>query len=105
MDADCVLFSPLNMADTSLDLVCRLLHHADELGTGRVTPALRPQDADMPIGSWMDPDNFNPNYLMRSQHLLPKAGNKPEWQHTQDYWYEKEALPAADLDDGCLVYE
>jgi hypothetical protein len=25
MDADCVLFSPLNMASTSLDLVCRLL--------------------------------------------------------------------------------
>jgi len=25
MDADCVLFSPLNMADTTLDLVCRLL--------------------------------------------------------------------------------
>jgi cation diffusion facilitator CzcD-associated flavoprotein CzcO len=92
-------------ADLISDLVCRLLHHMDELGTARVTPALRPQDADMPIGSWMDPDNFNPNYLMRSQHLLPKAGNKPEWQHTQDYWYEKDALPAVDLDDGCLVYE
>jgi hypothetical protein len=25
MDADCVLFAPLNMADTTLDLVCRLL--------------------------------------------------------------------------------
>jgi hypothetical protein len=41
---------------------------------------------------------------MRSQHLLPKRLDKPEWQHTQDYWYEKDALPAIDLDDGCLKY-
>ncbi len=92
-------------ADLIGDLVCRLLHHMENLGARRVTPALRPQDADMPISTWIDPGNFNPNYLMRSMHLLPKRGDKPEWQHTQDYWYEKDALPAADLDDGCLVYE
>ncbi|MEQ1699073.1 MAG: NAD(P)/FAD-dependent oxidoreductase [Ilumatobacteraceae bacterium] len=92
-------------ADLIGDLVCRMLQHMDELGAARVTPTLRPEDADMPIGSWMDPNNFNPNYLMRSQHLLPKAGNKPEWQHTQDYWYEKDALPAVNLDDGCLRFE
>ena len=92
-------------ADLISDLVCRLLHHMENLGAQRVTPALRPQDADMPISTWIDPGNFNPNYLMRSMHLLPKRGDKPEWQHTQDYWYEKDALPAADLDDGCLVYE
>ena len=77
----------------------------EELGVQRVTPQLRAEDADMPISSWIDPDNFNPNYLMRSMHLLPTRGDKPEWQHTQDYWTEKDALPAADLDDGCLVYE
>jgi len=93
-------------ADLIGDLVCRLLQHMDDLGVHRVTPALRPvEDADIEIGPWMDPSNFNPNYLMRSQHLLPKAGNKPEWRHTQDYWYEKDALPAVNLDDGCLVYE
>ena len=53
----------------------------------------------------MDPNTFNPNYLMRSQHLLPRAGTKPEWQHPQDYWFEKYALPAVDLDDGCLRVE
>ena len=87
------------------DLVCRLFHHMDELGAHRVTPALRPEDADMAIGPWMDPTNFNPGYLDRSMHLMPKSGDKPEWQHTQDYWAEKDALPAADLDDGCLTYE
>ncbi|MDP1805782.1 MAG: NAD(P)/FAD-dependent oxidoreductase, partial [Acidimicrobiales bacterium] len=77
------------------DLICRLLHHMDELGARRVTPQLRPEDADMPLLSWIDPDNFNPGYLMRSVHLLPRRGDKPEWQHTQDYWREKDALPAA----------
>jgi cation diffusion facilitator CzcD-associated flavoprotein CzcO len=92
-------------ADLISDFTCRLLHHMDDLGVHRVTPRLRAEDADMPISSWIDPDNFNPNYLMRSMHLLPKRGDKPEWQHTQDYWTEKDELPAADLDDGCLVYE
>ncbi len=92
-------------ADLISDFACRLLHHMDDVGARRVTPQLRPDDADMPILSWIDPENFNPNYLMRSLHLLPKRGDKPEWMHTQDYWTEKDALPAADLDDGCLRYE
>jgi len=53
---------------------------------------------------WIDPENFNPGYLMRGMHLLPKRGDKPEWQHTQEYWIEKDQIPAADLDDGTLAY-
>jgi cation diffusion facilitator CzcD-associated flavoprotein CzcO len=87
------------------DFVSRLLHHMDAKSSNKVVPQLRAQDAEMTIGPWMDPDNFNPNYLMRSQHLMPKAGDKPEWKHDQDYWVEKDILPIADLDDGCLVYE
>jgi hypothetical protein len=41
---------------------------------------------------------------MRGMHLLPKRGNKLEWQHTQDYWRDKDILPAIDLADGTLVY-
>jgi cation diffusion facilitator CzcD-associated flavoprotein CzcO len=92
-------------ADLVSDLVCRLLIHLSALGARRVTPRLRPQDADMPILPWVDPENFNPGYLMRSADVLPKRGDKPEWQHSQDYWAEKDLLPAADLDDGCLTYE
>ncbi|HMK12671.1 MAG TPA: NAD(P)/FAD-dependent oxidoreductase [Acidimicrobiales bacterium] len=91
-------------ADLIADFTCRLLHHMDEIGATRVVPQLRPEDADMPILPWIDPENFNPNYLMRALHLLPQRGDKAEWMHTQDYWTEKEALPAADLDDGCLRY-
>jgi cation diffusion facilitator CzcD-associated flavoprotein CzcO len=87
------------------DFVCRLLKHMDEIGAKRVVPVLRPEDEDMPILPWMDEDNFNPNYLMRSMHLLPKRGDKPEWQHTQDYWHEKDEIPAIDLDGAEFEYD
>ncbi len=92
-------------ADLLSDFVCRLLEHMDELGVKRVQPVLRPEDADMPILPWMDENNFNPNYLMRSMHLLPKRGDKREWQHTQDYWREQEEIPAIDLDGAEFKYE
>ncbi len=87
------------------DFVCRLLNHMDELGAKRVTPALRPHEADEQRLAWFDPQDVNPGYLMRSIGLLPKRLDKPEWQHTQDYWHEKDDLPAANLDDGCLRFE
>jgi len=87
------------------DFVCRLLNHMKKRGKRKVTVALRPEDKDMPILSWIDPENFNPGYLMRSMHLLPKRGDKPEWQHTQDYWAEKKDIPAIELDAKEFVYE
>jgi hypothetical protein len=41
---------------------------------------------------------------MRATHLLPMRGDKPEWQHTQDYWTEKDAIPVIDLDGSEFVY-
>ncbi len=92
-------------ADLVADFVCRLLNHMKQKGARKVTPRLRPEDKDMPLLPWIDPENFNPGYMMRGMHLLPKRGDKPEWQHTQDYWTEKDQFPAADLHDGCFVYE
>ena len=91
--------------DLVADFVCRLLNHMKKKGACQVTPTLRAQDRDMPLLPWIDPENFNPGYMMRGMHLLPKRGDKPEWQHTQDYWTEKDQFPAADLDDGIFVYE
>jgi cation diffusion facilitator CzcD-associated flavoprotein CzcO len=87
------------------DFVCRLLKHMETRGFTKVTPTLQPDEKDMPQLSWMDPDNFNPGYLMRSMHLLPKRLDKPEWQHTQDYWAEKIAIPEIDLEDPVFEYE
>jgi cation diffusion facilitator CzcD-associated flavoprotein CzcO len=92
-------------ADLVCEFTCRLLNHMETLGVTKVTPQLRPEDAEMQILPWIDPENFNPGYLTRSMHLLPSRSDKPEWQHSQDYWSEKDILPMADLDDGCLIYE
>ncbi len=58
----------------------------------------------MALQPWIGPENFNPGYVTRGVHLLPKCGDKPEWQHTHDYWIDRDAFPAIDLDDGTLVY-
>ena len=73
-------------------------------GARKFLPALRSEDRDMLLLPWMDPKNFSPGYLMRSMHLLSKRGNKPEWQHSQDYWSEKDQFPEIDLDDSAFVY-
>ncbi|SDR46637.1 Predicted flavoprotein CzcO associated with the cation diffusion facilitator CzcD [Rhizobiales bacterium GAS191] len=92
-------------ADLVADFVCRLLNHMRDKGARKVVPALRAEDKDMPLLPWIDPENFNPGYLMRGMHLLPKRGDKPEWQHLQDYWTEKDQLPGIDLDDAVFIYE
>ena len=92
-------------ADMIGDFVCRLLRHMDELGASVVVPELREEDAAMPLLPWVDPENFNPGYLRRGMHLLPRQGDKDPWRHTQDYWTEKDDIPAADLDDGALRFE
>jgi cation diffusion facilitator CzcD-associated flavoprotein CzcO len=91
--------------DLVAEFVCRLLRHMSETGARKVEVALRPEDHNMPLLSWIDPDNFNPGYMMRNMHLLPRRGDKPEWQHNQDYWAEKDQFPAIDLDDKAFVYE
>ena len=87
------------------DFVCRLLHHLDDRDASMVTPVLRDEDADMELLPWVDPEDFNPGYLTRSMHLLPRQGAGEPWRHTQDYWSDKDSIPAADLDDGALVYD
>ena len=69
-----------------------------------VTPTLRPEDEGMERRNWVSEENFNAGYLLRGMHLLPKQGTKLPWLHTQDYYFDKEDIPNADLDDGSLVY-
>ncbi len=86
------------------DFVCRLLATMDVKGARQVEVALRPEDHNMELLPWMAEDNFNPGYLMRGMHLMPKRGDKPEWMHNQDYWSERHEIPAIDLDGAEFVY-
>jgi monooxygenase len=90
--------------DLVTDLVARMLAHMQDIGATMVVPTLRTQDADMQLRPWSDPDNFNPGYVMRSQHILFKQGDREPWTHMHEHEQEREMLPKADLDDGTLVY-
>ena len=92
-------------ADLVSQFVCRLLNYMTEKGAAVVTPQLRAQDQDMPRLPWVDPENFNAGYLMRSMHILPRQGDREPWVFTQDYQIEKDEIPAADLEDGTLLYQ
>jgi cation diffusion facilitator CzcD-associated flavoprotein CzcO len=91
-------------ADLLAAFVCRLLQHMDEKGARVVTPTLRPQDQGMALQPWVAPENFNPGYIQRGIHLLPKQGDHAPWLHRQDYAVDKAELPQADLEDGSLAY-
>jgi cation diffusion facilitator CzcD-associated flavoprotein CzcO len=90
--------------DLVAGFVCRLLEHMRRTGARQVEVALRPEDAGMPLLPWTDPEDFNPGYLTRGMHLLPKRGNKPEWQHSQDHWEDGKTFPAIALTDPVFVY-
>ena len=90
--------------DLVSDLVDRLFTHMRDKGATMVVPTLRPEDADMELRPWSDPENFNAGYVMRSQHVLFKQGDREPWTHMLEHEQEMEILPKADLDDGSLVY-
>lgn len=92
-------------ADLVSDYVCRLLAHMDTRGAQSVTPRLRPEDQEMTLRPWIDPENFNAGYILRALDRLPKQGDRQPWVMTQDYFDDRITLPVADLEDGTLVYE
>ncbi|MDG0866495.1 flavin-containing monooxygenase [Candidatus Lucifugimonas marina] len=91
-------------ADLLSDFVCRLLTHMDDKDAQRVEVKLRPEDEDMELLPWQDPENFNPGYLTRAMPLLPKSGAKPEWHHSQNLAEDLKVIPGIDLDGEEFVW-
>ena len=91
-------------ADMVSEFVCRLLNRMDKKRVAVVTPKLRETDKDMPARPFIESENFNAGYLMRSMHIMPRQGDREPWIFSQDYYQEKATLPAADLEDGTLIY-
>ena len=92
-------------ADMVAAFVCRLLNHMREKGAAVVTPRLRDEDKNMPARPFIEPENFNAGYLTRNMHIMPKQGDRQPWIFSQDYDTEKDEIPAADLEDGTLIYQ
>ena len=90
--------------DLVSDVLMRLFTAMQEQGATMVVPTLRPEDAGMQVRPWSDPDDFNAGYVMRSQHVLFKQGDREPWTHMLEHGAETEILPKAALDDGSLVF-
>ena len=90
--------------DLACDFVCGLLNHMDGLGAASCTPTLRECDQAMGVHPWIDAEEFNPGYLQRSMHLMPRTGDHEPWTFSTDYYTEKDQLPLVDLDEDALVY-
>jgi cation diffusion facilitator CzcD-associated flavoprotein CzcO len=90
--------------DLLCDLICRLLNHMEEKGATSVTPTLLDSERAMTLAPWIAEEDFNPGYLKRSLHLLPKQGDREPWIYTTDYYIERDILPNLDLDEPHLVY-
>jgi cation diffusion facilitator CzcD-associated flavoprotein CzcO len=90
--------------DMLSDLVCRLLKHMDAVGATSVTPTPLPPEEGMAQLPWISEEEFNPGYLKRSMHLLPKQGPDSPWRYEADYYREREILPSIDLDEPQLRY-
>ncbi len=91
-------------ADLISGFVCRLLNHMDEIGATVVTPTIAEADADMERKPFIPPDEFNPGYMIRGRDLMPKQGPHPPWVASNDYYKEKDEIPAIDLDEPELHY-
>ncbi len=91
--------------DMMADFVCNLLNHMDATGAKQAEVAIPDDISGMAILPWIEADNFNPGYLVRGLDAMPRRGDRPEWRHNQDYWAEKDAFPAIDLDGPEFVYD
>jgi hypothetical protein len=76
----------------------------DEIDASRVEVRLRPEDEDEPLLDWIANSDFNPGYLLRSLHRLPKRIDKPEWSSNRHYSVEAVEFPKIDLDGPEFVY-
>lgn len=91
--------------DILADFACRLLNHMSDNDIKRVEVALRPEDKDMQILEWADPNGFNAGYILREGKVLPKRGEKLEWAHSQDYGRELVDFPNISMNDPVFVYD
>jgi cation diffusion facilitator CzcD-associated flavoprotein CzcO len=87
------------------DFVCNLLQHMEAIGATRVEARLRPEDENLPLLDWIAESDFNPGYLLRSMHVLPKRIDKPEWTPNRHYTIEAVEFPKIDFGAPEFVYD
>jgi monooxygenase len=86
-------------AELTANYLTRLLRHMDRKGVRTAMVRRDPKVAELPF---LD---FTSGYVQRSAHLLPKQGDRPEWQVSQSYLKDSYIIRFGKLDDGVLQFQ
>ena len=91
-------------ADLMGDFVVKLLQHMDAQGLSKVEVELGPDEQALDPLPFVDPDDFNPGYIQRGAHLLPRSLDKPEWRHSQNYAQAVKVFPTISVEETPFAY-
>ncbi|WP_062469682.1 flavin-containing monooxygenase [Variovorax boronicumulans] len=91
-------------SDLVCDWVCRLVTHMREQGHSVVQPTVPSADVGMQRLSWIEADNFNAGYVVRSLGAMYGQGDRHPWKHGMEHAEERITLPAASPLDTALAY-
>ena len=83
-------------AELTANYMARLLRHMDKKGARIAVAPRDPAVAELPFL------NFTSGYVQRAAEILPKQGDRPCWQVSQNYLADKYIIQYGKLDDGVL---
>ncbi len=86
-------------AELTANYMTRLLRHMDRKGLRMVVARRDPGVKEQPF---LD---FTSGYVQRAADILPKQGDKPVWQVSQNYLKDKYIIQYGKLDDGVLHFQ
>jgi monooxygenase len=85
-------------ADLVSEYACRLINHMEAHGHTRAVPVRDPAVGERPF---LD---FEPGYVLRSLHRLPKQGSRQPWRLSMSYPLDVAKIRHGRVDDGVLRF-
>jgi monooxygenase len=85
-------------ADLVSEYACKLIRHMDAHGYVQAVPVRDPSVSERPF---LD---FEPGYVLRSLHELPKQGSEEPWRLSMTYMLDVLKIRRGRLDDGVLKF-
>ena len=87
--------------DLAGQYLCRLMRYMDSEGMRVATP----RDYDRNHTDEGVLDTFEPGYIQRAKHLMPRQGKSGPWQIQMHYGKDKRTLLKEPVDDGILCFD
>ncbi|MEM1161101.1 MAG: NAD(P)/FAD-dependent oxidoreductase [Pseudomonadota bacterium] len=86
-------------SDLTADYVARLVNRMRDKGAEQVVPEL--PNGGVEEGQLL---GLNSGYLLRAQHMLPKAGAEKPWKNHENYVSDMLSIRYGSMDDGVLAF-